>query len=49
MVEGLKEALYEDNEQRKEISMLKKLDQSENIKRSKNFYVRYVIWLLNYD
>ena len=38
LVEEIKEALKEDTDQRKEISMLKKKDQLENLERGKNFH-----------
>ena len=41
MLESLQDAWKEDVEQRKEISYLKKKDQQENLKRSKNFYMMY--------
>jgi hypothetical protein len=39
MVGGIKEAIREDIEEKKEISYLRKRDQIENLERSKNFYV----------
>eukprot|EP00350_Pseudokeronopsis_sp_OXSARD2_P005083 CAMPEP_0170542956 /NCGR_PEP_ID=MMETSP0211-20121228/2230_1 /TAXON_ID=311385 /ORGANISM="Pseudokeronopsis sp., Strain OXSARD2" /LENGTH=72 /DNA_ID=CAMNT_0010846199 /DNA_START=1285 /DNA_END=1503 /DNA_ORIENTATION=- len=41
MVEGLKDALKEDNEQKKELSYLRRLDCQDNVIRSKNFYNMY--------
>lgn len=41
MVGEVKEILKEDIDQRKEISYLRKLDQQENLLRSKNFYVSF--------
>ena len=38
LIQEIKEALYEDIEQKKEISMLKKRDQLENYERGKNFH-----------
>ena len=37
----MKEALYEDVEQKKEINILKKKDQMENYERGKNFHQLY--------
>lgn len=37
----MKEALYEDVEQKKEINFLKKKDQMENYERGKNFHQLY--------
>ena len=39
-LEKVKENWKEDIEGRKEIQMLKKIDQEENLLRSKNFYVK---------
>lgn len=44
MVEGFKEAFNEDIDQKREISFLKKLDQAENLERTKNFYVTIRIY-----
>lgn len=39
-IQAFRSAMHEDNEQRKEIAYLKKIDQEENRQRAKNFYVR---------
>ena len=41
IVSEIKEALWEDIEQKKEISLLKKKDQMENWERGKNFHQLY--------
>ena len=41
LVNEIKEALHEDVEQRKEISLLKKKDQQENFERGRNFHHLY--------
>lgn len=43
MVGEVKEIFKEDIGQRKEISYLRKIDQQENLLRSKNFYVSYIL------
>lgn len=41
VIEGMRNAWKEDNEQKKEIYYLRRLDQQENLTRTKNFYVSY--------
>ena len=42
LVNEVKEALREDHEQRREIAMLRKMDQEENFNRGKNFHKMYL-------
>ena len=41
LVQDVKEALKEDQEKKKELSFLRKMDQEENYLRSKNFHEMY--------
>ena len=41
LIKEVKEAIMEDVEQKKEISLLKKKDQIENYERGKNFHQLY--------
>ena len=47
MINGFKEAVKEDQEQKREIQFLKKIDQLENLHRTQNFYVTHCL-LNNY-
>ena len=39
-VQKIKHSCFEDIEEKKEFQMLRKIDQEENLKRTKNFFVR---------
>ena len=41
LLDELHNAIVEDTEQKKEISLLKKKDQQENLERGKNFHLLY--------
>jgi predicted DNA-binding protein len=41
LIYEIKDAIQEDIEQKKEISLLKKKDQVENLERGKNFHLLY--------
>jgi hypothetical protein len=41
LISEIKDAIQEDIEQKKEISLLKKKDQIENLERGRNFHLLY--------
>lgn len=41
LIQDVKAALQEDQEKKKELSLLRKMDQEENFQRTKNFHSMY--------